>query len=176
MQRYGTPHKDVCLFLRHVKSNAHLLCCIVRDCNIIAHCPLPYGAWQCHTCIDLCCRVMTSGFTVCLETACTHALRTESFAMSCKWLKCNAGSTRTRYLESAHQRSSDVRRTQQMTLDWTRSCTLPARSLPVTPAPPLPPAHALCCTRSLALMTCASQQPAACFKLVLKRSYNDQDR
>ena len=98
--------------------------------------------------------------------------RTFCNAMQCSWLKCNAGSTGTRYLEIAHQRSSDVRRMQQMTSDWTRSCTLLVRSPPVTSPLLMQPAAPLL---SLSPMTCARQQPAAAFDLLLKRSYNDQE-
>ena len=134
-QQYGTPHKDVCSFPQACEVNK-CLSCLVHS--------LRYFEWQCHTFIHSCCCMMTTAFTLCLDTACTHALRTDNFGMHCNWLMFNAGSTRTRYLESAHQRSSDVRRTQQMTSDWTRSCTLHARSLPVT-SPLLMQPAALCC-------------------------------
>ena len=98
--------------------------------------------------------------------------RTFCNAMQCSWLKCNAGSTGTRYLGIAHQRSSDVRRMQQMTSDWTRSCTLLVRSLPVTSPLLTQPAAPLL---SLSPLTCARQQPAAAFNLLLKHSYNDQE-
>lgn len=46
---------------------------------------------------------------------------------SASGIKCHAESTRIRSLASAPLRSSDARRMQQMTSDWTRSSLKPAR-------------------------------------------------
>jgi len=72
--------------------------------------------------------------------------------------------------------SSEIFRRQENAADDFRLDKELYTACQVTSCHTRPPGRGTCCRLlSSASMTCASQQPAACFKLLLKRLFNDQE-